>query len=93
MLFLLLSWMWKKARKFDGQILAGMMALYPIMRINIEEFRGDTVRGVDYFGFLSTSQLVSLGMLLVAGVIVVTRWRHGVAPETPFVPEEDPLEE
>ncbi|NOY28510.1 MAG: prolipoprotein diacylglyceryl transferase [Oligoflexia bacterium] len=88
-LFLFLSWMWHKHRRFDGQVLAMMLVLYAILRSTIETFRGDTIRGVDYFGMFSTSQLVSAFMVVVAIGIVAVKAHSGVAPETPFVPPDD----
>lgn len=88
-LFLLLSWMWHKARRFDGQVLATMLVLYAGLRSTIEEFRGDTIRGTDYFGLFSTSQVVSIGMVALAVLIVAIKARGGLAPETPFVPSDD----
>ena len=95
-IFALLSLMWKRFRWFDGQIIAGMLVLYAFARFNIERFRGDTVRGVDYFGLFSTSQLVSIAMVVVAAVIVVARFGAGVALEVPIIDndeEDDDTEE
>jgi len=47
-------------RKWEGQVAAWLLVLYPIGRFLIEEFRGDSVRGVWFGGFLSTSQLISI---------------------------------
>ena len=57
-------------RKWAGQITAWLLVLYPIGRFIIEEFRGDSVRGLWFGGFLSTSQLISMvvfpfGLLLL----------------------------
>ena len=92
-IFTILSVMWKRFRWFDGQIIAGMLVLYAIARFNTERLRGDTVRGVDYFGMFSTSQLVAIGMVLLAAVIVVLRFRAGVALEEPVVEDEDYTDE
>ena len=46
-------------RRWEGQVTAWLLVLYPIGRFFIEEFRGDSVRGVWLGGFLSTSQLIS----------------------------------
>lgn len=88
-IFALLSIMWKRFRRFDGQIIAGMLVLYAFARFNIEKLRGDSVRGVDYFGMFSTSQLVSIGMVFTAIVIVAVRLRAGVSPEVPIVEDEE----
>ncbi|MEL6341816.1 MAG: prolipoprotein diacylglyceryl transferase [Myxococcota bacterium] len=89
-LFALLSWMWARARYFDGQILAAMMVLYAAARITIEGFRGDVVRGVDQFGSgLSTSQLVGVALVVTAAIIVAWRAPKGVAPEQEVVFDDD----
>ena len=88
--FFVLSWIWKHWRKFDGQIMVLTMVWYPLMRYGIEVYRGDAIRGTDYFGFLSTSQLTSLIVVILA--IAVTAWRlpKGVAKEEVYeTPEED----
>jgi len=91
-LFLFLSWMWKNARKFDGQILAGYMLIYPFIRSVIEHFRGDEIRGTGWFGFLSTGQVVSIAMFAAGLAIVAWGWRRGVAEEIPFTaPDDDDL--
>ncbi len=93
-LFGLLSLMWARMRRFDGQIIATLFVLYAGLRSLLESFRGDSVRGLYEVGglTLSTSQLVSLGMVAVAAVITAVKWRDGVAPETPWVaPTEDEL--
>jgi phosphatidylglycerol:prolipoprotein diacylglycerol transferase len=92
-LFLILSLMWKYWRRFDGQILASMLGLYAIMRASIERFRGDSIRGLHDFGGmqLSTSQLVAGVMVMVAVLIALLRFHHGVASESPFEPEGDEL--
>ena len=71
LIFGLLVWMRPRKRK-NGQLLAAWLLLYPVLRIVTEMFRGDVERGilawVDVFGdplpeFVSTSQVVSLGLL------------------------------
>ncbi len=89
LLFGFLSWMWHRWRRFDGQVLASMLVLYAAMRSTIEVFRGDTIRGIDHFGLFSTSQLVSIGMVVLAVVIVAVRAPRGREPEAPFVPPEE----
>ena len=88
-IFTILSIMWKRFRKFDGQIIAGMLVLYALARFNIEKLRGDSVRGVDYFGMFSTSQLVSIGMVFTALIIVAVRFRAGVGSEVPIIDDEE----
>ena len=86
-LFLFLSWLWAKKRRFDGQIFAALLLTYPILRSTIEGFRGDTIRGTDWMGLFSTSQLVSIPTLLVGATIFALQMRKGLAEESPYVEE------
>jgi phosphatidylglycerol:prolipoprotein diacylglycerol transferase len=89
-LFGLLSLMWLRFRRFDGQILAAMLVCYAPVRIVNEMFRGDTVRGLDKFGTgLSSSQFVSLLLIVLAVVIVAYRLPRGLAPEEPVRYDDD----
>jgi phosphatidylglycerol---prolipoprotein diacylglyceryl transferase len=75
LLFLLLSWRWRH-RRYDGEVLVWLLATYPILRSTIELFRGDTIRGVNYLGLFSTSQLLSIPIFVLALVLALL-WRHG----------------
>ena len=88
-IFVFLSWIWHQRRRFDGQVFASLLLIYPFLRGTIETFRGDSVRGTDYFGLLSTSQMVSIPVLLLGLSIFAVRFRKGVTPETPFVEPDD----
>jgi phosphatidylglycerol:prolipoprotein diacylglycerol transferase len=92
-LFGVLSWTWAKKRRFDGQIVAIGMVTYPLLRSSIEHFRGDTIRGVNHFGLLSTSQVVSL-LVALCGLWV---WRlqapKGLEKEVPLIREADQIDE
>ena len=92
-LFLALSWMWKRLRFFDGQIIAATMVVYAGLRSSIENFRGDKIRGEDIVGELSTSQTISVVMVSLAVLMVLVRFRAGVAEEIPLLDEEDSDEE
>lgn len=83
-LFGVLSVIWAKFRKFDGQILALTLLTYPPLRSTIESFRGDSVRGVEHLGALSTSQLTSIPVFVLGLVIIALRFRKGVAPERAY---------
>jgi phosphatidylglycerol:prolipoprotein diacylglycerol transferase len=89
LLFLFLSWEWKSARKFDGQIIATLLLTYPVLRTVIESFRGDTVRGTAWFGMFSTSQVVSFPLLAIGLAVLLLRFRRGVGPETAIVYDEE----
>lgn len=86
-IFALTSWLFRH-RRFDGQVLAAVLILYGIWRPINESLRGDDVRGTDWFG-LTTSQFVSVPVVLAGVIIVAYRFRKGVAPETPFTGEEE----
>ncbi len=88
-LFLFLSWMWKNKRRFDGQIFATVLMLYPFLRSSIEMFRGDKVRGTDWFDLFSTSQLVSIPVLLLGVAIIAFNHKKGLADEASFVDSEE----
>jgi len=64
----LLAWR-KYGRKVYGELFALELVIYAIGRFIIEFYRGDAKRGV--YGVLSTSQWISLGMLVLAGVLTV----------------------
>jgi phosphatidylglycerol---prolipoprotein diacylglyceryl transferase len=93
-LFLFLSWEWKRARRFDGQILATLMMTYPLLRSTIEGFRGDAIRGTEWFGLFSTSQVVSIPVFALGLLIFLVRFQKGVAPEAEvrFDEEDEPVE-
>ena len=65
------------------------MVVYAGLRSSIENFRGDSIRGEDVVSGLSTSQTISVVMVMIAVVMIVIQFRKGVAEEIPFVPEED----
>ena len=51
-------------KKFHGQIFLSYLILYPIHRSIVETFRGDTERGFVIEGILSTSQFISIFIVL-----------------------------
>jgi len=77
----------RKNKRFHGQVLIAWLALYAILRLSIETFRGDWGRGmlftwpVDDPLLLSTSQLVGIGMLSTAAILYL-RWRPAPAGVT-----------
>lgn len=74
MIFLFLAWRSRK-KAFDGQILLLYLITYAILRGAIELLRGDGERGFVVPGWLSTSQMLSL-VLLVAALLVLL-YRRG----------------
>ncbi len=69
-------WMLKR-RRYPGQVSLVIVLCYSITRFGIENFRGDSVRGL-WYGGLSTSQLISIAAGLTAlGLLVAQRGRQG----------------
>lgn len=75
MLFFLLLSLFRKGRA-PGKLIFLYLIIYPIYRFILEFFRGDTYRG--FIGFLSTSQIVSILLIIFAVImLIVTRKRNG----------------
>lgn len=60
-------------RRFDGELIAWLLILYPLLRSFTEVFRGDAERG--HVGVLSTSQLISIPLFLI-GLGLMIRGRR-----------------
>lgn len=61
----------RKRKRFDGEIFLLYLIFYPILRIVIETFRGDQIRGIFWWG-VSTSQMISIVWILIAVIIWTT---------------------
>lgn len=72
-IFGILIWITRR-KKFDGQVVASAMMLYPTFRSIIELFRGDADRG--FIGPLSTAQFTSI-FVFATGLLI-----YWVAPRT-----------
>jgi phosphatidylglycerol---prolipoprotein diacylglyceryl transferase len=77
--FVALYFLIKPRKKFDGQIFAWLLILKGIFRSFVEVWRDDD-RGV-FWGFLSTSQLISLP-LIALGIVLLVR-ANRPSPATP----------
>lgn len=53
----------------EKKVILSYFLFYPVLRFSLEFFRGDTIRG-QLFG-LSTSQMISLGMVLLIGLKIL----------------------
>jgi phosphatidylglycerol:prolipoprotein diacylglycerol transferase len=73
-LFCILLWLQKK-KKFSGMVFLSYVMLYSLFRFIIEFFRGD-FRGDFFFDFISMSQGIGLMVSLVAGILLILRYRH-----------------
>lgn len=65
---LVLLWLWRR-RSFSGQIFISYLLLYGAARFLLEYTRGDAARGLWFGGAVSTSQLVSLGLILAGAIL------------------------
>ena len=69
LLFTFLFWFLKR-RRFKGQVFGLFILLYGVARFLIEFLRGDTHRGIWMGGHISTSQIIALGMVAGASVLL-----------------------
>lgn len=67
-IFLLLV-LFRKRKKFEGEVFLLYIIVYPILRSILEIFRGDKIRGFIIEDILSTSQFISIIWVLIAIVI------------------------
>jgi phosphatidylglycerol:prolipoprotein diacylglycerol transferase len=63
-LFLILRWLFSKGLA-PGRVFASYLILYGIGRFLLEFTRGDEVRGLYFGGLVSTSQLISVGLVAI----------------------------
>jgi phosphatidylglycerol---prolipoprotein diacylglyceryl transferase len=64
----------RRYERFDGQLFWLYVLFYSVMRIAIEFFRGDAIRGVHLGGVVSTLQITAV---LLFGASLVALWRLG----------------
>jgi phosphatidylglycerol:prolipoprotein diacylglycerol transferase len=82
-IFLFLYWLHRRKR-FDGQVIATYAVLYGLTRFTIEFFRDDPrgdIAGLTTLTHLSTSQLISLLVVIGGAVFLLVRRRTGRTPE------------
>ncbi len=73
LLFLFLYFYLNRRKKFHGQVVLTYFILYSVARFIIEFFRGDEIRGFVLHNMLSTSQLVSVIILLISFAFLILR--------------------
>ncbi len=73
-IFLILV-LFRKKKKFDGQVMLLYLILYPSARIVVELFRGELARDMIGISDLSAAQVVSLCMIAFAIVTWVIKFR------------------
>ncbi len=64
----------RRYKKFEGQLFWIYVLFYAILRFIIEFFRGDSIRGLYFSDTISTSQIIGIGMFLLASFML---WRLG----------------
>lgn len=64
-----------KRKSFDGQVVLTYILYYAVVRFFVEYLRGDP-RGLYFNGLLSTSQLISLLIIPIAGLLLVSLRKH-----------------
>lgn len=65
--------MLRKRPRWQGKLLIPTLIIYPIGRFITESFRGDSFRGEDVIFGLSTSQVISVGLILT-GFLLLTEY-------------------
>ncbi|MGE0404804.1 MAG: prolipoprotein diacylglyceryl transferase [Candidatus Korobacteraceae bacterium] len=70
--FFLLAWMVPR-KKFEGQVIGSYLFLYGIARFFMEFLRGDPDRGSVFGGAMSGTQLISIGMVILGGILWMRR--------------------
>ena len=80
--FFVLTWMLKR-KKFDGQVIGAYLILYGVARYFLEFLRGDPGRGSVFGGLMTGTQLISIILVLLGGIIW---WLRSGAAKTVPVP-------
>jgi phosphatidylglycerol:prolipoprotein diacylglycerol transferase len=81
LIFFFLLWLAPR-KSFQGQVTLAYIALYSAVRFTLEFWRGDAVRGLWLRGTLSTSQILSI-VLLLAAVALFAQLRGRTAEPKP----------
>jgi phosphatidylglycerol:prolipoprotein diacylglycerol transferase len=66
--FFVLAWMLKR-KKFDGQVFGAYLILYGVARYFLEFLRDDPGRGSVFGGLMTGTQLISLCLVAIGGLI------------------------
>ena len=76
--FFLLMWMFQR-KKFEGQVFGAYLILYGVARFFLEFLRGDPGRGEVFGNLMTGTQLISIGLVILGGVIW---WLRAGVPKT-----------
>ncbi len=66
--FFILMWLIKR-KKFDGQVFGAYLFLYGVARYFLEFIRDDPGRGSVFGGIMTGTQLISIGLVLLGGLL------------------------
>lgn len=66
-----IGWQVLKHRRYGGQAALWMLFSYGVLRFCVELLRGDAVRGVWFGGAISTSQIISIALVVVCGAFLL----------------------
>ncbi len=86
-MFFLLSWIYRKKRKAQGEVFLIMIMLYAVWRFVIEFARGDD--RPQWIGELYYSQVVSIAAFAAAGVALYLIRSRAPAPPAPPAPAQE----
>lgn len=87
-IFGVLLWVLRQKRS-DGQVIGGYMFLYGFARFFLEFLRGDPDRGSVLGGLLSATQLISILLVIVGGVLWLRRRLPRYSSRARPVPQKD----
>ncbi len=80
LIFFFLLWLAPR-KSFQGQVAIAYVTLYSLVRFGLEFLRGDSVRGIWFNGLLSTSQIVSIVLLIVVALLFPRLRRSAAKPQ------------
>ena len=66
-------WWMLRHKRFEGQVIGAYLFLYGVARFFLEFLRDDPGRGSVFGGALSTTQLISIVLVLAGGVLWLRR--------------------
>ncbi len=70
--FFLLAWLLRRKR-FDGQVIGAYMFVYGFVRYFLEFLRADPERGSVLNGLMTGTQLLSIGLVIIGGILWMRR--------------------
>ena len=62
--------LFRRYKKYDGQLFWLYVLLYAVLRFIVEFFRGDAIRGLYFGNAISTSQIIAISLFILAGIMI-----------------------